>query len=72
MRGRIRAAVEAGAVDSLPDVVAAIHAGDAIEYCRAEAHRRSRAALEALETLPDSPWLAALRVIADYAVNRDR
>jgi octaprenyl-diphosphate synthase len=71
-RSRIRSAVEAGAVDALPEIVGAIRAGDAIEYCRSEATRRSRAALDALDALPDSPWLAALRVIADYAVNRDR
>ena len=72
LRERIRAAVEAGDVEALPMIVEAIRGGDALDYCRAEATRRSRAALDALEALPDSPWLAALRVIADYAVNRDR
>jgi len=68
----LRDAIRTGGRDALPDVLAAIHATDAITASRTRARARAEAARAALDALPDSDACAALRVLADYAVDRAR
>ena len=67
---RLRDIVEHGDATAMPEVLAAIHASGGLEYSRAMARGHARAAEDALEGLPESEALAALRGLAHYAVQR--
>ncbi len=66
----LRQAIRAGGLDALDDVLAAIHATDALAAARARAHHYADSARSALERLPRSDARDALAVLADYAVDR--
>jgi len=68
---RYRELIAAGTIEALPELVSAIHDSGALDYSRERAQAYATRALECLESLPDSPWLQALRVIAEYATQRD-
>ncbi|RDZ29316.1 polyprenyl synthetase family protein [Lysobacter silvisoli] len=70
-RARLRAAVEHGDTDALPDVLAAIHATGGLDYSRRRARDYADAAEAALEGLEENDYTAALRGLARYAVSRD-
>ena len=70
-RDVLRAAIEHGEVDAMPQVVAAIRATGGLEYSRARAADFARAAEAALDGLADNPAVDALRGLARYAVSRD-
>ena len=55
-----------------PRIIAAIDASDGIEYTRGRAEAESRAAVEALEAVPESAHRDALASLARIAVGRDR
>lgn len=67
----LRAAIEHGDTDALPAVLAAINATGGLDYSRKRAHDYAQRAVQALEGLDDNEYIAALRGLADYAVNRD-
>ena len=69
-RERLRAIVEQGDVDALPDVIAAIDAHGSLAYSRARAEEFAALAEAALAGLPDNDATAALRGLAHYAVGR--
>jgi len=69
-RGRLRAIVEHGDGDAMPEVLAAIRATGGLEYSRRRALDYAAAAEAALAGLPESEALAALRGLARYAVER--
>lgn len=69
-RERLRAIVETGEVEAMPEVLAAIEAAGSIGYSRERATAYAQRAEAALEGLPESDWLAALRGLARYAVSR--
>ena len=69
-RERLRQAVQDGDTSAMPDVLAAIHATGGLEYSRQRAMDYAAAAEAALEGLPDSEALDALRGLARYAVER--
>ncbi|HEX2082538.1 MAG TPA: polyprenyl synthetase family protein [Xanthomonadaceae bacterium] len=71
IRARLRDAIEGGDIGALPVVQAAIQATDALEYSRGRAEDYAHAAEAALDGLPETEELAALRGLARYAVNRD-
>ncbi len=71
-RGRMRAAVRSGDIDAMPTILQAIRATGGLDYSAAKARQHARRAEAALRGLPESPWLAALRGLARYAVERDR
>jgi octaprenyl-diphosphate synthase len=71
IRARLRNAIEGGDIGALPNVQAAIQATDALEYSRGRAEDYAHAAEAALDGLPETEALAALRGLARYAVNRD-
>lgn len=70
-RARLRAIIEAGDTDALPELLAAIHASGSIAYSQQRARVHAAAAEQALAGLPENDGLAALRGLARYAVNRD-
>ncbi len=72
VRERLRAIVEDGDVDAMPEVLAAIEATGGIAYSRGRAEDYADAAERALEGLDDNDAVAALRGLARYAVRRDR
>ncbi|RMH94080.1 octaprenyl-diphosphate synthase [Lysobacter pythonis] len=71
-RERLRGIVEAGDVDALPEVIAAIHTHDSLAYSRARAEEFAHHAEAALHGLPDNDATAALRGLAHYAVARKK
>lgn len=66
----IREAIEHGRIERLAEVLAAVEASGAIPYTRALAERHSRSAAAALEGLPDSPYLQALRQLTRFVIQR--
>ncbi|MFQ6313684.1 polyprenyl synthetase family protein [Lysobacter capsici] len=70
-RARLRAAVEHGDTDAMPEVLAAIRATGGLDYSRKRAEDYADAAEAALEGLEDNDYTAALRGLARYAVSRD-
>ena len=71
-RDRLRAIVEAGEVEAMPEVLAAIEATGGLAYSRRRAEDYADAAERALDGLDDNDAVAALRGLARYAVRRDR
>ena len=66
----LRRAIEHGGLDSLDNIVEAIHRSGAIDYARDRARSYAASAKAALEGLPPSPARDALGVLADYSVDR--
>jgi octaprenyl-diphosphate synthase len=71
VRDALRAAIEDGDTSALPQVLAAIHATGGLEYSRERARGYADLAERALDGLDNNDYLAALRGLARYAVNRD-
>nr|WP_298121133.1 polyprenyl synthetase family protein [uncultured Pseudoxanthomonas sp.] len=67
---RLRTIVREGDADAMPDVLAAIRATGGLDYSRGLAHHYATMAEQALDGLPESDALAALRGLARYAVER--
>lgn len=67
---RLRTIVQEGDSAAMPEVLAAIRATGGLEYSRERAHHYATLAEQALDGLPDSDALAALRGLARYAVER--
>lgn len=70
VRQRLREIVEHGDTTAMPEVLAAIENTGSIAYSRQRAHDYAHAAENALVSLPDNDWTAALRGLARYAVDR--
>lgn len=70
-RTRLREIVQNAEVDALPEMIAAIHACNSLEYSKAIAENHARAAVRALRGLEENPALAALHGLAEYAVSRN-
>ena len=66
----VRRAIEAGGLDELPAVLAAIRDTGALDYARERASAESRSAREALSGLARSPQREYLLQLADFAVTR--
>ncbi len=66
----MRRAIESGGLDSLENIIAAIHDSGALELSRAKALDYAESAKNALRVLPASDARDALLALADYAVNR--
>ncbi|HET8897510.1 MAG TPA: polyprenyl synthetase family protein [Rhodanobacteraceae bacterium] len=67
----LRHAIEHGDLDALPDIVAAIRNGNALQRSRECAEHYADAAIDALSALPASPFRDALADLASFAVRRD-
>lgn len=70
-RARMAAAIEQGDTGALPEIVDAIRASGSLEYSQRIARTYADEAIAALDTLPESPQLAALRGLAVYSVERE-
>jgi octaprenyl-diphosphate synthase len=68
----MRQALSQGSIEALPEITRAIQTSGALDYCRERAGEFAARAHASLGVLPDSPWRAALEVLADYSVARDR
>ncbi|HET6633142.1 MAG TPA: polyprenyl synthetase family protein [Rhodanobacteraceae bacterium] len=66
----IRKAIQAGGLGALNEVIASIRASGALERTRARAQQHARAAIAALDVLPDSEYRDALAALARFAVER--
>jgi octaprenyl-diphosphate synthase len=71
-RGMVRSAIEQGRTEHFDAIMAAIRSTGALEYARVRAREEADAGLAALAALPDSEHRAALRAIAEHAIDRDR
>ena len=71
VRDRLRAIVENGDVDAMPEVLAAINATGGLDYSRRRAETYAAAAEAALDGLDENDAVAALRGLSRYAVRRD-
>src|SRR3546814_4584155 len=69
-RERLRAIIEHGDVDALPEVIAAIHAQGSLDYSRARAVEYDEAAERFLDGLEDNDAVAALLGLADRKSQR--
>ena len=67
---RLRAIVQEGDAGAMPDVLVAIRATGGLDYSRERARHYATQAEQALDGLPESDALAALRGLARYAVER--
>ena len=67
----VSARVQDGDAAAMPEVLAAIRATGGLEYSRQRAVEYADAAERALDGLPESDAVAALRGLARYAVSRD-
>ena len=67
---RLRTIVQEGDAGAMPEVLAAIRATGGLDYSRERAHHYATLAEQALDGLPESDALAALRGLARYAVER--
>ena len=70
-RAVLRAAIQNGDADAMPEVLAAIHACGSLDYSRDRALQYARDADAALSGLADNDFVAALRGLAHYAISRD-
>ena len=69
-QARLRAIVENGDGDAMPEVLKAIRATGGLEYSQQRAAEYARAAEDALDGLDENDAIAALRGLAQYAVER--
>jgi octaprenyl-diphosphate synthase len=70
VRERLREIVQAGDAAAMPEVLAAIGQTGGIGYSHQRAEHYAALAAQALDGLPDSDWLQALRGLVHYAVTR--
>jgi len=70
VRARLREIVENGDGTAMPEVLAAIRATGGLEYSQRRAAEYARAAEDALDDLEENDATAALRGLAQYAVER--
>ncbi len=68
---RLRDAITHGDSAALPDVLDAIRAAGSLDYSRQRASEYAVVAERAIEGLGDNEYVAALRGLARYAVNRE-
>ncbi len=66
----LRRAIETGGLEELPAVLAAIESAGGLEYTARLAQREADQALAALEPLPESVHVEALRQLAGFAISR--
>ena len=71
VRQRLREIVEGGDATAMPEVLAAIGHTGGIGYSQQRAAHYAALAENALDGLPDSPWLQALRGLAHYSTARN-
>ncbi len=66
----IREAIENGGAGQMPVILKAIESTEALHYTARLAKSEARAAITALEVLPETPFRDGLAAIADIAISR--
>ena len=69
-RSLLRQVVEHGGLEHIEEIIRIVNKSGALEYTRERAEVESTRAQAALKSLPPSPYLDALRDLADFAVAR--
>ena len=69
--GRVRAAIRSRSSEDLQGVLQIVQRSGSLEYTRAAARHHCDLALAALDALPDTPFRANLRQLAEMSVSRD-
>lgn len=69
-RALVRQAIENGEVERLPDVVAVVRRTQALEGTRRAAEQEAQRALDAVATLPPSPWRDELERLTRWSTQR--
>ena len=70
VKQRLRAIIEQGDAEAMPEVLAAIDAAGSLDYSTGKARQHAEAAKAALAGVPDGDWKRALLELADYSVAR--
>jgi len=70
-RELIRQAIQHGGLEQLPEVLKAVQATGALERVREIAQQESIAAFAAIAHMPNGAHLEALKMLAEFSVNRD-
>ena len=70
VKQRLRAIIEQGDAEAMPEVLAAIEAAGSLRYSIDKARHHAEAAKSALASVPDGDWKRALLELADYSVAR--
>ena len=70
MKQRLRQIIETGDASAMPEVLAAIEAGDSLNYSLGKATFHANTAKAALTDVPVSEWKQALLELAEYSVAR--
>ena len=71
-KGRLRHIIEQGEREAIGEVIALLHATDALPYSRAAAARLAADAVQALADFPDSDYKTALTALAARTTERCR
>jgi octaprenyl-diphosphate synthase len=66
----VRKSIATGGTEHLEQVIRIVHASGALDYCRQRATEETEAAIEALNTLPDTEYRQALTNLAKLALHR--
>lgn len=69
-RETIRHAIQQGGIDALPEVLSAVKATKALDSVKALAQQEASQAFAAIAHMPLSPHLQALKLLAEFAVQR--
>lgn len=69
-RALVRQAIENGEVERLPEVVAVVRRTNALEGTRRAAEQEAQRALDAVATLPPSPWRDELERLTRWSTKR--
>jgi octaprenyl-diphosphate synthase len=66
----IEQAIEQGQVEALPSILSVLNETGAIALAREVAHEQARIAIHAADRLPQGPYQAALKTLAQELLNR--
>ena len=66
----VRKSIATGGTQHLDEVIRIVNESGALDYCRQRANEETQAALDALETLPESQYRQALSNLAKMALHR--
>ena len=69
-RDLIRKAIIEGGLDNMSDIQAVIEATGALDYTAQRARSAADAAIAALQRIPDNPHSRALKLLAEFAIQR--
>lgn len=66
----IAKSIQTGGIAHLSQIIDLVHQTSALDYCRQRAEQETQYAIDALQTLPDSPYRQGLENLAKLALQR--